>query len=97
MDDGNSYRTAADFVATRAGIRTPPPLSSTFFTDDVALAKEGGLVVVGSYVPKSSEQLEALLKGHGAIVSIEMDVGEIIKGTKAREAEVSRGGIVLVR
>jgi hypothetical protein len=36
-----SYRTAADFVATRCGIRTPPPLTFDFFQKDRQLSQVG--------------------------------------------------------
>lgn len=63
------YRTAASFVQIRAGLATRPLLtademepeqgpSGQVAGDDVTA---GGLVVVGSYVPKSSRQLDALL------------------------------------
>ena len=52
------YRTAASFVQTRAGL-TPRPLLTPA---DVTLpGNGGGLTVVGSYVPKTTSQVEALL------------------------------------
>jgi hypothetical protein len=65
-----SYRTAADWVAIRAGLPPLPPLpASAFHATPSSLppsgppSAKGGLVVVGSYVPKSSEQLACLLEG----------------------------------
>jgi uncharacterized protein YgbK (DUF1537 family) len=52
------YRTAASFVQVRAGIEARPLLVPS----DLALPHEGGgLFVVGSYVPKTTVQLNALL------------------------------------
>jgi uncharacterized protein YgbK (DUF1537 family) len=52
------YRTAASFVPLRAGLASRPLLNGA----DLHLPSlGGGLVVVGSYVPKTSGQLAALL------------------------------------
>ncbi|MBK1880300.1 four-carbon acid sugar kinase family protein [Pelagicoccus mobilis] len=68
------YRTAAAFVASRLGIRPPPPLQAEF----IANSKDrGGLIVVGSYVPKSSQQLEALL-ALDELKAIELDVNTLL-------------------
>lgn len=47
-------RTAASFVSARVGITPIPPL----LPKDVGIDKErnGGLIVVGSYVPKTTKQ-----------------------------------------
>jgi len=77
------YRTAASFVPMRAGIARRPLLSSA----DLHLpASGGGLVVVGSHVPKTSGQLAALLARPG-IRSIEVSVTAILSD-KAR-AEIA--------
>lgn len=56
------YRTAASFVALRAGLSPQPLLRAA----DLTLPEAGGgLVVVGSYVPKSSGQVAALLAQPG--------------------------------
>lgn len=52
------YRTAATFVQVRAGLAPRPPLTAAELN---LPAQGGGLVVVGSYVPKSTAQLNALL------------------------------------
>jgi uncharacterized protein YgbK (DUF1537 family) len=52
------YRTAASFVQVRAGI-TPRPLLTA--SEMELPAHGGGLVVVGSYVPKTTSQLYELL------------------------------------
>lgn len=56
------YRTAASFVAAKAGIKSKPLLAK----EDLQLSSEnGGLIIVGSYVQKSSEQLAELLRVPG--------------------------------
>lgn len=65
-----SYRTAADWVAVRAGLSPLPPLPASALRPPPDLpshvpSAEGGLIVVGSYVPKSSEQLSFLLENGG--------------------------------
>jgi uncharacterized protein YgbK (DUF1537 family) len=53
-------RTAASFVRVRAGIAPRPLLDKK----DLTVANShGGLFVVGSYVPKTSAQVQALLEG----------------------------------
>lgn len=53
------YRTAASFVQTRIGQVAQPLLTAA----SMELAPTGGgLIVVGSYVPKTTEQLNELLK-----------------------------------
>ncbi len=68
------YRTAASFVQVRAGLPARPLLSA----DDLALpASGGGLFVVGSYVPKTTTQLAALL-AQPQIVPVEVDVAALL-------------------
>lgn len=54
---GKSFlcRTAASFVSARIGIRPKAPLSPR----DLGIGKDlnGGLIVVGSYVPKTTKQV----------------------------------------
>jgi uncharacterized protein YgbK (DUF1537 family) len=52
------YRTAASFVQVRAGISPRALLAAS----DLQMAPDGGgLIVVGSYVPRSTQQINALL------------------------------------
>ena len=66
-------RTAASYVATRMGLTPRPLLEGSDLKRDVP---SGGLVVVGSYVPKTTEQLQHLLDG-SSIERIELDVESI--------------------
>ena len=68
------FRTAASFVRVRAGLKTRPLLNA----DEISgTGGTGGLIVVGSHVPKSSQQLEHLLQ-NGNVKSIEFDVDKFI-------------------
>ncbi len=76
------YRTAATFVQVRAGLAPKAPLSAA----DLALSGErGGLVVVGSYVPKSTTQLNALL-AEGTLTAVALDVDALLDAGRTREA-----------
>jgi len=79
------YRSAASFVRVRAGISPRPLLSSS----DLDLPKQGGgLTLVGSYVPKTTRQLQKLL-ALPHMEGIEMDVEELLVGDRSR-AEIER-------
>ena len=78
------YRTAASFVSSRAGLEprgllTPEQLrhSSEGIVEPV-----GGLIVVGSYVPKTTLQLKTLLAG-ADIFPLELSVREIIEAARS--------------
>ncbi|GIV79052.1 MAG: hypothetical protein KatS3mg050_3446 [Litorilinea sp.] len=79
------YRTAASFVQVRAGLAPRPLLTAS----DLALPEEGGgLFVVGSYVPKTTGQVEALLRQSG-IQGIEVDVAALLDDQR-QEVEIAR-------
>jgi uncharacterized protein YgbK (DUF1537 family) len=52
------FRTAASFVQVRAGLSPRPLLTQT---DLILKHTGGGLIVVGSYVPRTTEQVNSLL------------------------------------
>jgi len=72
------YRTAASFVPVRAGI-TPRPLLTP--TEIAPTATGGGLVVVGSHVPRTTSQLEFLLAQPG-VQRVEIDVAALLADTQ---------------
>lgn len=78
------YRSAASFVQTRIGQVAQPLLTAA----SMELAPTGGgLIVVGSYVPKTTEQLNELLKlSHLERVEIQADA----LLDERREAEIAR-------
>ncbi len=55
-----AFRTGASFVSAFGGIGSKP-----WTPQHLPNPHHGGLVIVGSYVPKSTRQLEALLKAEG--------------------------------
>jgi uncharacterized protein YgbK (DUF1537 family) len=75
------YRTAASFVPIRAGI-APRPLLTPH--EMVAPDAGGGLIVVGSHVPRTSSQLESLLQ-QPEVVPLEVDVGALLADTQRSE------------
>ncbi len=96
------YRTASSFAAVRAGIALRPPLVRA----ELKLPEgSGGLVVVGSYVPKTSGQVGALLARPG-VVGVEVGVeallddvrqrGEIARAARAADDALSRGEDVVL-
>jgi uncharacterized protein YgbK (DUF1537 family) len=85
------YRTAASFVASRAGLE-PKGLLTAEQLRTPESGKLGGLIVVGSYVPKTSLQLTSLLEGSN-IMPLELSVKEVIDASRLDEEE-SLAGIV---
>jgi uncharacterized protein YgbK (DUF1537 family) len=86
------YRTAASFVRLRGAIETRPLLEVNEIISDTSSAKAGGLVIVGSYVPGSSVQLENLLTLSN-VVGIELPVERVISSAEeagALSSEVGR-------
>ncbi|MDA7866816.1 hypothetical protein N9B57_02660 [Verrucomicrobia bacterium] len=66
------FRTGAQFVSTRIGLR-----ERNFWRPEPSSRRVGGLVVVGSHVPKSTQQLNHLLE-HGQMETIEFEVKRLI-------------------
>lgn len=73
------YRTAASFVQARIGL-PPRPL---LMRDDLgAETNGGGLIIVGSYVPKTTRQLTTLRQSHD-ISDVELNVQELLSDQDA--------------
>jgi len=84
------YRTAASFVQVRAGLTTRPQLKSA----DLNMPHTGGgLIVVGSYVPKTTSQLNELLD-LPEITGIEIPVGDLLNGSR-RQDEIARAAALV--
>jgi uncharacterized protein YgbK (DUF1537 family) len=66
-------RSAASFVRVRAGVEPRPLLTAA---EIGGAGDAGGLVVVGSYVEKTTEQLESLLR-LPCVAAIELAVGRL--------------------
>ncbi|AUP80597.1 four-carbon acid sugar kinase family protein [Flavivirga eckloniae] len=71
------YRTSSSFVPSYIGLKPKPLLTSEEIIGTNNLT--GGLTIVGSYVPKSSEQLNYTLKYYNENGIIEIDVNTILK------------------
>lgn len=78
-------RTAAGFVRVRAGLAPRALLTAA---DIATPTPAGGLIVVGSYVAKTTEQLEAALTAPG-IAPTEVHVDRLLDPA-ARAAEIAR-------
>jgi uncharacterized protein YgbK (DUF1537 family) len=79
------YRTAASFVQVRAGLSPRPILTQA----DLAMPSEGGgLVIVGSYVPKTTSQLNSLLNQTN-IRGVEINVESLLDDAR-QQAEIAR-------
>jgi uncharacterized protein YgbK (DUF1537 family) len=76
------YRTAASFVQVRAGI-TPRPLLSA--SEMELPSGGGGLVVIGSYVPKTTGQLGELL-ALPSLARCELPVAQILSDQERSQA-----------
>ncbi|RAH50194.1 uncharacterized protein BO95DRAFT_438531 [Aspergillus brunneoviolaceus CBS 621.78] len=76
------HRTAASFVSTRLSIPTISPLTATAL--DLPHPKStGGLILAGSYVPKTTAQLKSLTDRHGpmgtnALAILTLDVPALL-------------------
>ncbi len=99
------FRTGAAFVSSRLGIPQIDPISAK----QLELSSEvGGLVIAGSYVPKTSSQLDVLRERCGdKLTSIIIDVPKLLKSEQSdldeiaqavatAEKEISRGQDVLI-
>ncbi len=78
-------RTAASFVKIRAGLPDRPLLSVNEIGLDPGLGKRGGLIVVGSYVPQTTAQLERLL-AQPEVRGFELDVGRLLARPRPEES-----------
>jgi uncharacterized protein YgbK (DUF1537 family) len=79
------YRTAASFVRVRGGIAPRNLLTS----DDLASgSSNGGLIVAGSYIKKSTQQIEAV-RTLSDVVSLEVSVEKLL-ASATRNDEVNR-------
>ena len=85
------YRTGASFVRVRAGLPKRPLLTRDDLLGPGVPPGAPGLVVVGSHVRKSSEQLAHLLAQPDlGLVSVELRVPAVVDPAH-RDAEVARG------
>ncbi|MCO8121972.1 hypothetical protein NHH03_09510 [Stieleria sp. TO1_6] len=69
------YRTAASFVQAYAGLAPRPLLAAP---EMVASEHRAGLIVVGSYVPKTTAQLQHLLATDDPPQAVQLDVAKLL-------------------
>lgn len=81
------FRTGAAFVSARLAIPGIPPISA----EKLSLSGDvGGLIIAGSYVPKTTAQLEVLrTKSEDKLTSVILDVRKLLKSPEDGAAEVS--------
>ena len=80
------FRTAASFVKVRGGIEHRGLLTSRELFPEGAPTTAGGLIVVGSYVQKTTEQLQPV-RNLNRLVSIELSVPTILN-SQTRQKEI---------
>ncbi|KAL2871911.1 uncharacterized protein BJX67DRAFT_92176 [Aspergillus lucknowensis] len=84
------YRTGAAFVSTRLGIYPKQPITAAEL-DLPTPRGTGGLILAGSYVPKTTAQLKYLTETRGASLAvIEMKVEELIASSQSAADLVAR-------
>ncbi|KAJ5997782.1 hypothetical protein N7522_009442 [Penicillium canescens] len=86
------YRTGAAFVSTRLGIRSKAPITAVQLNLP-SPRQTGGLIIAGSYVPKTTAQLKVLTDRRGAtgeLAIIEMKVDELIASPETASQTVQR-------
>lgn len=83
------YRTGAAFVSTRLGIEQIPPLSPSDLKMDLSPKAPGGLIIAGSYVPKTTAQLQSLVFGRAEkLHRIELDVEALLQGAETSQQTI---------
>jgi len=80
------FRTAASFVRVRGGIEDRGLLTSRELFPQGAPANVGGLIIVGSHVQKTTDQLQLACK-LDRLVSIELSVPSILN-SRTRQTEI---------
>ncbi|KAL2203015.1 hypothetical protein CC79DRAFT_1313890 [Sarocladium strictum] len=83
------YRTGAAFVSARLGIEPISPISAAQL--NLSASKNGGLIIAGSYVPKTTAQLHALTSKtpESDLKTIILDVKRLLSSPETLAAEVA--------
>ena len=83
------YRTGAAFVSTRLGIEQIPPLSPSDLKMDLSPKAPGGLIIAGSYVPKTTAQLDSLISGRAEkLHRIKLDVEALLQSAETSQQTI---------
>lgn len=95
------YRTAASFVRIRAGQAQRPLLTATDILASCGpgpTTRRGGLVVVGSFQPSTTEQLDALLAANDLDPrGVTVDVAEVLAGRWSVDRAVAAVDAILAQ
>ena len=83
------FRTAASIIPSLAGVKVKTPLQPK----DLSTNGKGGVIAVGSYVPKTTEQL-AFLKKNFNVEYVEMDA-QLLAHSTDFQIEVERVGQII--
>lgn len=70
------FRTAASFVQAYAGLKQQPLLKTSAMINKSAAA---GLIIVGSYVPKTTAQLNRLIQERDDLTTVELEVETLLQ------------------
>jgi uncharacterized protein YgbK (DUF1537 family) len=82
------FRSAAAFVSARLGISPIPPITARQLRMDSSV---GGLIIAGSYVPKTTAQLISLIAtSKDKLIAVELDVNKLLESETTREEELQR-------
>ena len=82
------FRSAAAFVSARLGISPIRPISARQLRLDPSV---GGLIIAGSYVPRTTAQLKHLIAQSGnKLITVELDVKRLLESETTREEELQR-------
>ncbi|MCL5772445.1 MAG: hydroxyacid dehydrogenase, partial [Actinobacteria bacterium] len=88
------FRTAASFVKTRGAIADKEILNAAdIFTNYNGIKNRIGLVVVGSFVKKSTEQLDLLLKNGKNIKPILLDINKVFENSEDEVEKITNVAI----
>ena len=81
-------------MSARLGIAPIQPISPADFnaaSKGPEVSSNGGLIIAGSYVPKTTAQLEALRRRAGdKLTTVELDVEKLLESESARASEVTK-------
>jgi uncharacterized protein YgbK (DUF1537 family) len=80
-------RVAASYVRARSGLAQRELLTKAQLSCE---SETGGLVVVGSHVPKTTAQLNALLNGDNECNSIELSVDDVLQDAESTVALIKK-------
>lgn len=81
------FRTGAAFVSSRLAIPQIEPISAKQLSLSPSV---GGLIIAGSYVPKTTSQLEVLRqRGGDKLTAIVLDVGEMLESQQSAKDVIS--------